>query len=86
MNALIPIRPPQALSRLDAAFHDFLRVDVANGDASEATICNYRSTVGLWAAWCHEKGIDPATVTVADIKHYRQALIEAGYSPATIRW
>jgi site-specific recombinase XerD len=86
MTALIPIRPPQPLSRLDAAFSDFLRVDLANGDASEDTIRNYRSTVGLWAAWCHEKGIDPATVTVADIKHYRQALIEAGYSPTTIRW
>ena len=86
MTALIPIRPPQALSLLDAAFHDFLRIDLANGDASEDTIRNYRSTVGQWAAWCHEKRIDPATATVANIKHYRQALIEAGYSPATIRW
>ena len=71
---------------MDAAFGDFLRVDLANGDASEDTLRNYRSTVAQWAAWCHEKGIDPATVTVVDIKHYRQALIEAGYNPSTIRW
>ena len=85
MTALVPTRPPQTTSALDAAFADFLRVDLANGDASQDTICNYRSTVGLWVTWCHDQGVDPATVTVTDVKRYREALIEAGYSPGTIR-
>jgi len=86
MNALISTRPPQTPSAMDAAFADFLRIDLANGDASADTIRNYRSTVGLWAAWCREQGIDPATVTVAEVKRYRQTLVEAGYGAGTIRW
>ncbi len=65
--ALVPTRPPQTLSALDAAFADFLRIDLANGDASEDTIRNYRCTVGLWAAWCREQSVDPATATVATL-------------------
>jgi len=84
--ALALTRPPQTLSALDAAFADFLRIDLANGDASEDTIRNYRSTVGLWAAWCREQIVDPATATVADVKRYRQTLVEAKYSPTTIRF
>jgi site-specific recombinase XerD len=84
--ALVTTRPPQTGSALDAAFADFLRIDLANGDASADTIRNYRSAVALWAAWCREQGIDPATATVNHVKQYRQILIEAGYSPGTIRW
>jgi len=86
MTSIVTTRLPQTPSALDAAFADFLRIDLANGDASEDTIRNYRSTVGLWVAWCRDQGFDPATVTVTHVKRYRQALIEAGYSPGTIRW
>jgi site-specific recombinase XerD len=71
---------------LDAAFADFLRVDVASGDASEDTIRNYRSEVEVWVAWCIQQGFDPATVTVMHVKRYRQALIENHYNPITVRW
>ena len=70
---------------MDAAFADFLRVDVASGDASEDTIRNYRSEVELWVAWCIEQGFDPATVTVTHVKRYRQALIESNYNPVTVK-
>ena len=86
MSALTVYRPPRPPSELDAAFADFLRVDVANGDASPDTLRNYRNEVALWAAWCVEQGFDLATVTVTQIKRYRQALIEAHYNPITIRW
>jgi len=86
MTSIVTTRLPQTPSALDAAFADFLRIDLANGDASEDTIRNYRSTVGLWVAWCRDQGVDPATVTVTHVKRYRQALIEAEYSPGTIRW
>jgi len=86
MTALVPSRPPQTTSALEVAFADFLRIDVANGDASEDTIRSYRSQVGLWVAWCRDRGVDPAIATVADIKHYRQAQVEAGHRAGTVRY
>src|ERR1017187_1759175 len=75
--------PPNAF---DAAFADFLRIDVASGDASPDTVRSYRSEVAMWVAWCVEQGFDAATATVMHIKRYRSALLEAGYKPITIRW
>jgi len=86
MISLVTYRPPRTRSQLDAAFADFLRVDVANGEASKDTIHTYRNEVELWVAWCIEQGFDPATVTSTHVKRYRQAMIEAGYKPGTIRW
>jgi site-specific recombinase XerD len=40
----------------------------------------------VWVAWRESQGFDAATVTPAHIKRYRQALLEAGYIPITIRW
>ena len=86
MNSLVTYRPPLPPSDMDAAFADFLRVEVASGDASEDTIRSYRNEVALWVAWCIEQGFDPATVTAVHVKRYRSALIEANYNPITIRW
>jgi site-specific recombinase XerD len=71
---------------MDAAFADFLRVDVASGDAAEDTIRNYRNEVELWVGWCIEQGFDAATVTPMHVKRYRSALIEHEYNSITIRW
>ncbi len=86
MTSLVTYRPPRTPTELDAAFADFLRVDVASGDASDATIRSYRSEVELWVAWCTEQSFDPATVTATEVKRYRQALIDANYSPVTVKW
>lgn len=51
---------PRTRSELDAAFAEFLRVGVANGDASEDTVYNCRNEVELWAVWCIEEGFDAA--------------------------
>jgi site-specific recombinase XerD len=84
---LTPVLPRAApLADFHAAFADFLRVDVANGDASPDTMRNYRNEVALWVGWCAAQSFDPATVTPRHIKRYRQALLEAGYKPITIRW
>ena len=32
------------------------------------------------------RSLDLATVTTTEVKRYRQALVEAGYNPGTIRW
>ncbi len=86
MTSLVTYRPPRPASDLDVAFADFLRVDVASGDASDDTIRNYGSEVEVWVVWCLQQGFDPATVTVTHVKRYPQALVEAGYNPITIRW
>ena len=86
MTPLVAHRPPRTRSEMDAAFADFLRVDVANGDASKDTLRNYRNEVALWAAWCDEQGFDPATATATHIKRYRAALLENHYAPISIRW
>jgi site-specific recombinase XerD len=86
MTSLVTTRLPQTPSALDAAFADFLRIDLANGDASEDTIRNFRCAVGLWVAWCRDQGLDPATVTTTHVKRYRQALIETGYINQATGW
>ena len=85
-TSLIPYRAAPTRSEMDAAFADFLRVDVANGDASPDTIAGYRRVVEIWVNWCFDQRFDPATVTVMHIKRYRQTLIERNLSPVTVRW
>ena len=85
-TSLIPCRPAPTRAEMDAAFADFLRVDVANGDASPDTIAGYRGVVEIWVNWCFDQSFDPATVTVMHIKRYRQTLIERNLSPVTVRW
>lgn len=83
--ALLPA-PRPALRDFEAAFADFLRVDVAAGDASPATISSYRAEVAAWVGWCQEHGINPATAGVADVKRFRSELVARGYKPVTIGW
>jgi hypothetical protein len=54
-------------------FGAFLRLYVADGDASPATIRNYYGNAVQFVAWCGEHDINPATVTGDDI-----ALIRPG--------
>ncbi len=86
MTSIVPYRRPRTPSEMDAAFADFLRIEVANGDASPDTITGYRGVVEIWVNWCFDAGLDPATVTVHHIKRYRQTLIERNLSPVTVRW
>jgi site-specific recombinase XerD len=72
-------------SAFDAAFTDFLSVEVANGDASPETISSYRTGVAQWVGWCASQHLDLATATAADIKRFRQTLVDAGYKPVSVR-
>jgi site-specific recombinase XerD len=88
---VVPFRRQERAAALvpaafDAAFAEFLRIDVASGDASKDTVRSYRAEVAAWGAWCQDRGIDPATATIAHVKLFRQELIDAGYKPITIRW
>jgi len=62
----------------------FLRLNVAEGDASEHTIRAYLTQIGQFVNWCAEIGIDPGTATDHDLATYRRALAQAGYKRSTI--
>jgi site-specific recombinase XerD len=79
----LPARGPTDLD-LDAAFARFLRLDVANGDASLDTIRGYRSQLAAWVAWCTNEGVDARTATVDDLKRYREDLVAQGRQASTI--
>lgn len=66
------------------AFADFLRLDVANGDASMDTIRGYKTQVSQWVKWCEENGINPAAATSNDVKSYRMHLVTNGYKATSI--
>jgi len=84
MAALIPLPPAPPAPRLHAAFSEFLRVEVANGDASPETVQAYRAGVAQWLAWCASENCGPAWATVSHVKCFRRTLVEAGYKPISI--
>ncbi|MBS1875402.1 MAG: tyrosine-type recombinase/integrase [Acidobacteria bacterium] len=86
LTSIVPCRRAPLPAEMEAAFAEFLRVDVASGDASPDTTEHYLNEVEYWVAWCAEQGFDPAKITTAHIKRYRQALIEANYNPVTTGW
>lgn len=74
----------QSNSSLMDAFANFLRLDVANGDASLDTIRGYKTQVGQWVDWCHQNGVNPSRAVPADVKAYRLHLVTNGYKATSI--
>lgn len=72
------------VDELKAAFAEFLRLDVANGDASPDTVTTYTSNLVTFLDWCKREGVHPAQATPHDLKLYRRFLVESGYARATI--
>jgi site-specific recombinase XerD len=68
----------------DRAFADFLKLKVADGDASPHTVRAYRQHVQAFADWCQTNSIQPGQATEADLELYRQHLKNAGYKRSTI--
>ena len=90
----------QAVASTDdllAAWADFLRLDVAQGDAISRTVATYQAqgdaisrTVATYQAqvrdflaWCAAQGLHPALATEDDLKAYRSHLTER-YARATV--
>lgn len=65
-------------------FAEFMRIDLANGDARPDTVRTYKTHVAQWVNFCRKNGIDPARATQEDVKTYRQALVDAGMKHASI--
>ena len=57
-----------------AAFADFVRLDVAEGDASPATIRAYHAHVKAFVVWCQRRGVHPGMIGNSDLKEYRAEL------------
>ncbi len=65
-------------------FADFLRLNVAEGDASPETLRAYYTHVRGYTAWCNTANLDPATATYADLVGYRKSLVEHPFSKGTV--
>jgi site-specific recombinase XerD len=80
MTPCIPDDP----TNLTEIFGRFLRLHVADGDASPATVRTYHAQATQFVTWCQQCDLSPATATEEDIIAYRKHLVEAGYRPTTV--
>lgn len=80
----VTTRGQVATPDLDTAFADFLRLRVAEGDASPATVRAYYSHARAFVSWCEVQGIRPGTATAGDLESYRRNLIDGGYTRSTV--
>jgi len=62
---------------------DFLRLNVAQGDASERTIRAYLDHIRQFVGWCKDTGVNPSTASETDLARYRRFL-GAGYTRSTV--
>lgn len=62
----------------------FLRLSVANGDASPRTVQAYRDNIRYYGSWAAKQGIDPLEASHDDILAYRASLVPL-YARSTIR-
>jgi len=65
-----PLAVPVPTSQLLEAFQDFMRLDVADGDASPETVRTYWGQVCAFVAWCEDEEIKPSLATHEDLKSY----------------
>ena len=80
-----PVQSHSAPRHLDVmdAFEWFLRIDVANGDATPDTVEAYRREVGAWVKWCESQNYDPANISRHEIEMYRESMKERGFAVST---
>jgi len=74
------------LARADIldAFAAFLRLNVAQGDASPETVRSYHAHVGQFVDWCTSQELNPAEATEETLEAYRAHLVGEGYERGTI--
>ena len=65
------------------AFAEFLRLDVANGDATDDTILAYKREVVMWVKWCQARSLMPQNARRSDILAYREEMKAHGLSVST---
>jgi len=82
----ITVRDRAELATADIldAFAAFLRLNVAQGDASPETVRSYHAHVGQFVDWCTSQGLNPAEATEETLELYRAHLVGEGYERGTI--
>lgn len=76
MNELIAVDSSLALGDdLAGALAEFLRLNVASGDASPKYIASIQTEIGQFLAWCKIAGVSPLRATERDLRAYRSHLI-----------
>lgn len=81
-GALVPMRPPTVDDVLEA-FQRWMRLDVAEGNASPQTLRAYFSDVRQHLVWLAGEGMRPAEAGEEELKAYRAYLVER-YSVSTV--
>jgi site-specific recombinase XerD len=74
---------PTTTRDLLSDFGAFLRLHVADGDASPNTLRSYHANAAQFVAWCRGQAIDPARATEDDLLNYRKYLNE-NYARGTV--
>lgn len=75
---------PRDAGALLADFAAWLRLGVADGDASPATIRTYSAQAGRFVSWCQEREISPAEAGEDEVRGYRRYLVDKGYTKGTV--
>lgn len=77
MSTIIPTNPnlPAIDVDLSQALADFLRLNVADGDASPKTVASYLTEIRQYTQWCESEGINPAQAGEDDLREYRGYLV-----------
>jgi site-specific recombinase XerD len=66
---------------------EFLRLNVAEGDASAHTLRTYMTHIRQFFGWCYDMDIHPATASRDDMISFRRFLVEEmGYKRGTIAY
>jgi site-specific recombinase XerD len=69
-SAALQPSPPSTNAMMDA-FEWFIRIEIANGDATDDTIVAYRREVEAWVLWCERNQIEPLAATRDHVELYR---------------
>jgi site-specific recombinase XerD len=81
-RALVPVREPTIDEMLEA-FRRWMRLDVADGNASPHTLRTYYSDVRQHLEWLAARGLTPVQASEDDLKRYRAGMVER-YAVSTV--
>jgi integrase/recombinase XerD len=84
MDAGVKQSLPLPDSDVLTVFAEFLRLNVAAGDASPQTVRNYAGQARAFFQWALDAGLDPRAASERDLQAYRRYLVEQDYAPGTI--
>ena len=73
----------QPVTDILQVFAQWMRLDVADGNASAHTLRAYMADVRQHLEWLIARGCMPANATEDDLKAYRAWLVESGYAVST---